>query len=188
MTVKRKMSLDWWFKRNLGIWCFDARVKIKRMIQWYLEAKLTKRCVRIAYGNETVEKWVKMGKVGLLPGISRTQVKAHARRHDPANASPSPHTQNLKNIPVYERTELRTHECKLHRPKPTHARTQTEVVLRHFQGSITQNQSQTCSYPSQDVRFSSKPIPQQNPSIYTAKNTCKLKRETWKWEKKMKNL
>ena len=36
---------------------------------------MTKRCVGNAYGSETVEKGVKMGRVGLLSGILRTWVK-----------------------------------------------------------------------------------------------------------------
>ena len=44
---------------------------------------MTKRCVRIAYGGETVKKGVKMGRVGLLPGVSHTRVKADAHRQDP---------------------------------------------------------------------------------------------------------
>ena len=75
---------------------------------------MMKRCVRITYGSETVEKGVKIGRVGLLPSVSRAQVKADVCREEPAYIGPSPHMQNLKNIPAYARTELRTHECKLH--------------------------------------------------------------------------
>ena len=35
---------------------FDARMKIKRRIQWYSGTKMTKKCVKIAYRSETVEK------------------------------------------------------------------------------------------------------------------------------------
>ena len=52
---------------------------------------MTKRCVRIAHGSETVEKGVKMGRVGLLPSVSRTRVEAHARRQDPTYAGPFLH-------------------------------------------------------------------------------------------------
>lgn len=34
--------------------------------------KKTRICVRIAYGRETVEKIVEMGRVGLLPSVSLT--------------------------------------------------------------------------------------------------------------------
>ena len=95
---------------------------------------MKKLCVRIAYGSETVEKSVKMGRVGFLPGVSRTQVKAHARRQDPTYAGPFPCTQNLKNTPAYARTELRTQA-------QTHAITYIEAVLQHSQESIIQNQS-----------------------------------------------
>ena len=74
---------------------------------------MTKRCVRIAYGGEMVEKEVKMGRVGLLPGVSCMWIKAHARKQDPTYLGPFPCTQNLKNIPAYARTELCMHECKL---------------------------------------------------------------------------
>ena len=82
---------------------------------------MTKRGVRIAYGCEMVEKGVKMGRVRLLQGISRTRVKAYTRRQDPAYTGPFPHTQRLKNIPTYARIELCTHEYKLH----TQARSRT---------------------------------------------------------------
>ena len=67
---------------------------------------MTKRCVRFAYGSETIEKGVKIGRVGLLPGISCTRVKAHACRQDPMYVGPFPCTQNLKNMPTYARIEL----------------------------------------------------------------------------------
>ena len=67
---------------------------------------MMKNGVRIAYGGETVEKRVKMGKVGLFPSVSHTCVKAHACRQDPVY--PFPCMQSLKNIPTYARTELRT--------------------------------------------------------------------------------
>ena len=70
--------------------------------------------VRIAYGCEMVEKGVKMGRVGLLQGISCTWVKVHTRKHDLTYAGPFPHTQRLKNIHVYARIELRMHKYKLH--------------------------------------------------------------------------
>ena len=74
---------------------------------------MMKNGVRIAYGGETVEKGVKMGKVGLLPSISHTRIKAHARRQDPEYVGPFPCTQSLKNIPAYARTELRIHEYRM---------------------------------------------------------------------------
>ena len=74
---------------------------------------MTKRSVIIANGGEMVEKGVKVGRVGLLLGVSRTWIKAHARRQDPTYLGPFPCTQNLKNILAYARTELRMHECKL---------------------------------------------------------------------------
>ena len=74
---------------------------------------MTKRCVRIAYGSETIEKGVKMGRVGLLPSVSCTRIKAHTCRQNSTYVGPFLLTQNLKNILVYARTELRTHECKL---------------------------------------------------------------------------
>ena len=61
-----------------------------------------------------LKKEVGMGRAGLLPGVSCTRVKAHARKQDLAYAGPFPHTQKLKNTPAYARTELRTHKFKLH--------------------------------------------------------------------------
>jgi len=55
-----------------------------------------------------------MGRVELLPSAPRTRVKAHVCRQDPMYAGPFPHTQSLKNIPAYARTELRTHKYELH--------------------------------------------------------------------------
>ena len=75
---------------------------------------MTKKGVRIAYGGEMVEKEVKMGRVELLQDVLCTQVKGHTCRQDPAYASPFPRMQNLKNIPVYARTELCMHKYKLH--------------------------------------------------------------------------
>ena len=95
--------------------------------------------------------------------ISRTQVHSHVHRTSRTYL----HTQ--------EQSCIRMNTSCVHRPEPTHARTQTKAVLRHFQGSIIQNPSQTSSYSSQDIRFSSKPIVQQNPSIQIAKNTFKPK-------------
>ena len=101
---------------------------------------MTKRCVKIAYGSEMVEKGMKIGRVGLLSDVSRMRVKAHTHRHDPTYLSPFPHTQNLKNIPTYARTEQRIMNasciCKL---ENTHARRQTKAILQHFRRSIIQN-------------------------------------------------
>ena len=74
---------------------------------------MTKRCVRIAYGSETIEKGVKMGRVGFLPSVSCTRIKAHACRQNSAYVGPFPLTQNLKNILAYARTELRMHKYEL---------------------------------------------------------------------------
>ena len=82
---------------------------------------MTKRCVRIAHGSETVEKGVKMGRVGLLPSISHTRVEAHACKQDPMYAGPFPHMQKFKNIPTYARTKLCTHEYKLRTQARAHA-------------------------------------------------------------------
>ena len=41
---------------------------------------MTKRSVIIANGGEMVEKGVKVSRVGLLLGVSRTWIKAYARR------------------------------------------------------------------------------------------------------------
>ena len=74
---------------------------------------MTKRCVRIAYGSETIEKGVKMGRVGLLPSVSCTRIKAHTCRQNSTYVGPFLLTQNLKNILVYARIELRMYEYKL---------------------------------------------------------------------------
>ena len=83
---------------------------------------MTKRCVRIVYRSKTDEKEVKMGRVGLLPNVSRTQVKTHIQRQDPVHAGPFPHTQSLKNTPAHARTELHTHEYKIRTQARAHAR------------------------------------------------------------------
>ena len=62
---------------------------------------MTRMCFRIAYGSETVERGVKIGRVGLLPNVSRIWVKSYTRRQDPTYVGPFPHTQNLKNTPAY---------------------------------------------------------------------------------------
>ena len=62
---------------------------------------MTKWDVRIAYRSEKVEREVKMSKVGPLLSVSRMQVKAHARRQDPAYANLSSRMESLKNRPVY---------------------------------------------------------------------------------------
>ena len=62
---------------------------------------MIKRGVRIAYRSEIVEKEVKNGRVRPLPSVSRTQVKAHVRKQEPAYASLSPCMQSLKNKVVY---------------------------------------------------------------------------------------
>ena len=93
---------------------------------------MIKMCVRIAYGSETVEKGVKMGRPGLLPDVSRTRVKGHTRRQDPTYAGPFPNTQNLKNILVYTRIELRTHEHKLRTQARAHARKNTNSSSSTF--------------------------------------------------------
>ena len=68
-----------------------------------------------------MKKAVKMDRARLLLGISCTRVKAHAHRHDPTYAGPFPRTQKLKNTPAYARTELCTHEYKLHTQARAHA-------------------------------------------------------------------
>ena len=62
---------------------------------------MTKMSVRIAYGSETIENVVKIGKVRPLQGVSRTRVKAHVHRQEPVCAGLSPHTQNLNNRVAY---------------------------------------------------------------------------------------
>lgn len=71
------------------------------MIQRYSSVKMTKRCVRTAYGSETVEKWVKMGKVGLLLGVSHTRVKAYIRKPILMCTEPQEHTCICKNKATY---------------------------------------------------------------------------------------
>ena len=96
------------------------------MIRCFSNARMTKKKgVRIAYGGETIEKRVKIGKVGLLPSISCTRVEAHASRQDSTYAGPFPCMQSLKNTPVYARTELHTHEYKLHMQARAHTRKNT---------------------------------------------------------------
>ena len=79
---------------------FDARMKIKRRIQWYSGTKMTKKCVKIAYRSEIDKKEVKIGRVGLLPSISHTRVKAYVGRKL-AYTGPFPHMQSLKNKAAY---------------------------------------------------------------------------------------
>ena len=74
---------------------------------------MTRRCVRIAYRSETDEKEMKIGRVGLLPSISRTQVKARVRKQDLVFAVLFLSMQNLKNRPAYIRTKPCTHEFKM---------------------------------------------------------------------------
>ena len=62
-----------------------------------------------------------MGKVRLLPDVSRTRAKTHACKQDLAYAGPFLCMQSLKNIPAYARTELRTHEYKLRKQARAHA-------------------------------------------------------------------
>ena len=102
-----------------------------------------KKGVKIAYRSETVEKKkVKMDKVGSLPGISRTRVKAHVHRWDLTYTGHNQCTHNLKNRPAYTRTDLHTHEFSyVCRPEYTHAKAQTKAVFQHFQACIIQNQS-----------------------------------------------
>jgi len=91
---------------------------------------MTKRCVGIANRSETDEKEVKVGRVGLLPYVSRTQVKAHVHKQDLAYAGPFPRTYNLKNRHAYTRIDLHTHNVScVHKPVPTNIRTQIEVVI-----------------------------------------------------------
>ena len=79
-----------------------------------------------------------MGKVGLLPRVSHTGVKAHVCKQDPTYAGPSPCTQDLKNIPAYTRIELRTHESKLcMQTQPTHEKSTSSAFSRiHHPKSI----------------------------------------------------
>ena len=86
---------------------------------------MTKRCVGIANRSQTDEKEVKVGRVGLLPYVSRTQVKAHVHKQDLAYAGPFLHTYSLKNRHAYARTDLHTHECKLCTQACTHKRKNT---------------------------------------------------------------
>ena len=73
-----------------------------------------------------MKKEVEMDRARLLLGVSRMRVKAHAHRQDPAYVGPFPHTQKLKNTPAYARTELLTHEYKLHTQAQAHARKNTD--------------------------------------------------------------
>ena len=97
---------------------FNERKKIKRRMQWCLDAKMTKRGFKIAYRSEIVEKEVEMSRVKPLPSVSCTQVKTHVCKQDPAYTGPSPHTQSLKNKPTYTRTELRM-QAQAHARKST---------------------------------------------------------------------
>ena len=47
------------------------------LMQQYSNAKMTKRCVTIAYRNETSEKEMKTGLVELLLDVLHKRVKAH---------------------------------------------------------------------------------------------------------------
>ena len=71
-----------------------------RRIQWYSGTKMTKKCVKIAYRSEIDKKEVKIGRVGLLPSISHTRVKAYVGRKL-AYAGPFPRMQSLKNKAAY---------------------------------------------------------------------------------------
>ena len=88
---------------------------------------MSRMCVRIAYGSETVERGVKIGRARLLSSISHIWVKAHARRQDPTYVGPFPCMQNLKNPPTYARIELRTHEYKLCMQAWAHARKSIDI-------------------------------------------------------------
>ena len=66
------------------------------LMQLYLDAKMTKRCVMMAYRSEIGEKEVKTSLVELLLNVLGTRVKVHVHGQDPVYASPSPHMQNLK--------------------------------------------------------------------------------------------
>ena len=87
---------------------------------------MTRRCVRIAYRSETDEKEMKMGRVGLLPGTSRAQVKASVRRQDPVFVVLFLSMQNLKNRPAYIRTKPCTHEFMLRIQARAHAYKNTD--------------------------------------------------------------
>ena len=85
---------------------------------------MAKRSVRIAYRNEKDGKEVKMGRVGFLPNVSHTRVKAHACRKDPAYVGPFPHMQSLKNKPrMQEQSCIHMNISYVRRPEPTHTRT-----------------------------------------------------------------
>ena len=88
---------------------------------------MTRMCVRIANGSETIEMGVKIGRAGLLPSVLSMWVKAHACRQDPTYVGPFPHTQNLKNAPAYTRIELRTHEYKLCMQARAHTHKNTDI-------------------------------------------------------------
>ena len=49
---------------------------------------MTKRFASMAYRGKTTKKEVKMGRVGPLPDVPRTRVKAHVRRQDPTYGKP----------------------------------------------------------------------------------------------------
>ena len=65
-----------------------------------------------------------------MPSTSRTQVKAHVHRQDPAYTGQNSRMQSINNRPIYTRTKLCTHNYKLvHRLKPMCTKAQTESVL-----------------------------------------------------------
>ena len=135
--------------------------------------------VRIAYGSEMVEKWVKMSKVRLLPSISRTQVKAHVHRQNLAHVGLFPRTQSLKNRSTYARIELHTHECKL--------RTQAQA---HACKNTNRSSSSTFSkkHHPKSILDMFLPNPIAKPKHLHGQKHIKTEdqRETWKWEKKKK--
>ena len=105
---------------------FDARIRIKRRMQWCLSAKMTNRGVRIAYRSETIEKEVKMGRVRPLTSVTHMWVKAYVHRQNPAYTGQNLCTQSPKNRPVYARIDLRTRKCKLRIQARAYARRSTD--------------------------------------------------------------
>ena len=120
---------------------FNARIKITWRMQWWSNAKMTKRGVRIAYRSEIAEREGKIGKVRPLPSVSHTRDKAYVRWQGPAYAGPSPRTQSLKNRDAYLRTELHTHKSRIRMQAWAHTRKRTDKKFPSTISSIYHPQS-----------------------------------------------
>ena len=165
---------------------FNARMKITWRMQWWSNAKMTKRGVRIAYRSEIAEREGKIGRVKPLPSVSHTRDKAYVRWQGPAYAGPSPRTQSLKNRDAYLRTELHTHKYKLCTQAQAHAHRST-------------NKKSSLTFPSmyhpKSILNVFLPLLMCQVFIYTHPTTKSKhlhnqkhiktgdQRETWKWEK-----